>query len=167
VERQHPRLGQLDEPINRRSFRGHWHCCGDECVHRLLGCKVHVHVLAPVTAIRAGDTDGNPKTDPDPAWTSFIVTPSHPEYPAAHTSVGASALGFYKVWFGTDEFPLAFKGIGGAVRNYTSVDEIHAEEGNARVWGGMHFRNSTEEGTALGNKVGKYTAKHLLKLLHN
>ena len=87
----------------------------------------------PVTAIRAGDTDGNSKTEPDPAWTPFIVTPSHPEYPAAHTTVGASVLGFYTVWVDTDQFPLAFKGNGGAVRLYTSVNEIHAEEGNARV----------------------------------
>jgi len=121
----------------------------------------------PVTAIRAGDTDGNPRTVPDPAWTPFIVTPSHPEYPAAHTTIGASALGFYTVWFGTDQFPLEFKGNGGEVRNYTSVDEIHAEEGNARVWGGMHWRHSTEVGTRLGSKVGKYTATHLLKRLDN
>ncbi|MEP6911228.1 MAG: vanadium-dependent haloperoxidase [bacterium] len=119
----------------------------------------------PVTAIRAGDTDGNPETEPDPAWTPFIVTPSHPEYPAAHSTVGASALGFYTVWFDTDQFPLAFKGNGGAVRNYTSVNEIHAEEGNARVWGGMHWRNSTMVGTAVGSRVGKYTATHLLKPL--
>jgi hypothetical protein len=119
----------------------------------------------PVTAIRAGDTDGNPGTEPDAAWTPFIATPSHPEYPAAHTTVGAAALGFYTAWFGTDEFPLAFKGNGGAVRMYTSVDEIHAEEGNARVWGGMHWRHSTEVGTSVGSKVGKYTAKHLLKPL--
>jgi hypothetical protein len=121
----------------------------------------------PVTAIRGGDIDGNSETEPDPAWTPFIVTPSHPEYPAAHTTVGASALAFYTVWFGTDQFqfPLAFKGNGGAVRYYTSVKEIHAEEGNARVWGGMHWRNSTEVGTAVGSKVGKYTATHLLKSL--
>jgi hypothetical protein len=119
----------------------------------------------PVTAIGAGDTDGNSETEPDPAWTPFIVTPSHPEYPAAHTTVGGAALGFYTVWFGTDQFPLAFTGNGGAVRNYTSVNDIHAEEGNARVWGGMHFRNSTEVGTALGSRVGKYTATHLLKPL--
>jgi hypothetical protein len=117
----------------------------------------------PVTAIRAGDTDDNSKTEPDPSWTPFITTPTHPEYPAAHTTVGAGALGFYTVWFGTDHFPLAFKGNGGAVRTYTSVKAIHAEEGNARVWGGMHWRNSTEVGTALGSKVGKYTATHLLK----
>jgi hypothetical protein len=120
----------------------------------------------PVTAIRSGDADSNPDTEPDPVWTPFITTPSHPEYPAAHTTVGASVLAFYTVWFDNDTLPLAFRGNGGAVRNYTSVDEIHAEEGNARVWGGMHWRNSTEVGTALGSRVGKYTATHLLKPLN-
>jgi PAP2 superfamily len=119
----------------------------------------------PVTAIRAGDTDGNFDTEPDAGWTPFIVTPSHPEYPAAHSTVGAAALGFYTVWFGTDEFRLAFMGNGGVVRIYTNVNEIHAEEGNARVWGGMHWRHSTEVGTALGSRVGKYTATHLLQPL--
>jgi hypothetical protein len=123
----------------------------------------------PVTAIRAGDTDGNSETEPDRGWTPLIVTPSHPEYPAAHTTVGASVLGFYTVWFGTDRFqvPLAFKGNGGAVRYYVSVKQIHDEEGNARVWGGMHWRHTTEVGTAVGSKVGKYTATHLLKQLEH
>src|SRR5262245_16477495 len=69
----------------------------------------------PVTAIRAGDADGNPGTEPDSAWAPFIVTPSHPEYPAAHTTVGASVLGFYTVWFGTDQIALAFTGNAGAI----------------------------------------------------
>ena len=87
--------------------------------------------------------------------------------PAAHTTVGASVLGFYTVWFGTDQFqfPLAFRGNNGAIRYYSSVNEIHDEEGNARVWGGMHFRNSTEVGTRVGSRVGKYTTTHLLKPL--
>jgi len=117
----------------------------------------------PVTAIRAGDIDGNSETEGDPTWIPFLTTPSHPEYPAAHTTVGGSALGFYTVWFDNDEFPLEFKGLNNAVRTYNSVKEIHAEEANARVWGGMHFRNSTEVGTAVGSKIGKYTATHLLK----
>jgi PAP2 superfamily len=119
----------------------------------------------PVTAIRAGDSDGNSHTEPDPEWTPFIVTPSHPEYPAAHTTVGGSVLAFYTVWFGTDQFPLAVQGNGGAVRYYSSVKEIQAEEGNARVWGGMHWRHSTEVGTAVGRRVGRYTATHLLEPL--
>jgi hypothetical protein len=119
----------------------------------------------PITAIRAGDTDGNSETEPESGWTPFIVTPAHPEYPAAHSTVGAGVLGFYTVWFDTDQFPLKFRGNGGVVRDYTSVNEIHAEEGNARVWGGMHWRNSTIVGTSVGSKVGKYTATHLLKPL--
>ena len=139
-------------------------------VNALIGCwdaKYTYMFWRPVTAIRAGDTDGNSETEPDPAWTPLIVTPSHPEYPAAHATVGASVLGFYTVWFGTDrfEFPLAFKGNGAAIRYYSSVKQIHDEEGNARVWGGMHWRHSTEVGTKVGSKIGKYTATHLLKRL--
>jgi hypothetical protein len=119
----------------------------------------------PVTAIQAGDSDGNGRTDPDPTWTPFIVTPSHPEYPAAHTTVGGGALGFYTVWFKTHCFQLTFTGNGGAVRQYSSVAEVAKEEGNARVWGGMHWRNSTEVGTSLGLSVGRYTATHLLRQL--
>ncbi len=125
--------------------------------------KFHYMFWRPVTAILAGDTDANPDTEADPEWTPFIVTPSHPEYIAAHSVVGASTTGFYTVWFGTDRFPLDFTGTGGAVRHYESVHDIHVEEGNARVWGGMHWRNSTEVGTALGRRVGRYTARHLLK----
>jgi hypothetical protein len=119
----------------------------------------------PVTAIQAGDTDGNKNTDADPVWTPFITTPSHPEYPSAHTTVGAGALGFYTVWFKTRRFPLTFTGNAGAVRHYSSVAEVVEEEGNARVWGGMHWRNSTEVGAALGRRVGRYTARHLLERL--
>src|SRR4029453_7282959 len=71
----------------------------------------------PVTAIRSGDTDDNSETEAELTWTPFIMTPSHPEYPAAHSTVGASVLGFYTVWFGTDQFPLRFKGLNGIVRN--------------------------------------------------
>jgi hypothetical protein len=117
----------------------------------------------PVTAIRGGDTDGNPYTEADAEWTPFIVTPTHPEYFSAHSAVGAATTAFYTVWFGTDRFPLDFKGTGGAVRHYESVEEIHAEEGNARVWGGMHWRYSTEVGARIGTRVGQYTATHLLK----
>jgi hypothetical protein len=31
----------------------------------------------------------------------------------------------------------------------------------------MHWRNSTEVGTRVGSRVGKYTATHLLKPLHD
>ena len=41
----------------------------------------------PITAIRAGDTDGNDATVGDPAWSPLLGTPNHPEYPSAHSCV--------------------------------------------------------------------------------
>jgi hypothetical protein len=119
----------------------------------------------PVTAIQAGDTDGNSETEADGVWMSFLTTPPHPEYPAAHTTIGGSALGFYTVWFDRDQLELNVTGLNRQVRHYTILSEIQSEEGNARVWGGMHWRHSTEVGTVLGSRVGRYTASHLLKPL--
>jgi hypothetical protein len=127
--------------------------------------KYHYMFWRPVTAIRAGDTDGNSHTEGDPEWTPFIVTPTHPEYIAAHSTEGACITAFYTVWFASDHFPLDFKGTGGAVRHYESVDDVNAEENNARVWGGMHWRHSTKVGTRIGKQVGHFTATHLLKEL--
>src|SRR5262249_4424590 len=53
----------------------------------LIACwdsKFFYNFWRPVTAIRAGDTDGNSNTTPDPNWIGVVVTPNHPEYPAAH-----------------------------------------------------------------------------------
>ena len=42
----------------------------------------------PITAIRAGDTDGNPATVGDPDWATLLpATPNHPEYPSAHSCI--------------------------------------------------------------------------------
>ena len=42
----------------------------------------------PITAIRAGDSDGNARTIGDPAWATLLPgTPNHPEYPSAHSCI--------------------------------------------------------------------------------
>jgi hypothetical protein len=38
----------------------------------------------PITAIREADTDGNPATTVDPAWTPLIDTPPYPDWPSGH-----------------------------------------------------------------------------------
>ena len=55
----------------------------------------------PETAIRAGHTDGNPFTLPDPAWTPFIATPCHPSYPSAHATLAGGAREVAERIFGT------------------------------------------------------------------
>jgi hypothetical protein len=47
--------------------------------------KYHYNLWRPETAIRTGDIDDNPKTDPEAAFAPFIVTPCFPSYPSAQT----------------------------------------------------------------------------------
>ena len=44
---------------------------------------------------------------------------------------------------------------GGAVRTWTSVDDFVHEVAVARIYDGVHYRNSTEVGTAMGKKIGE------------
>src|SRR4030095_4930027 len=48
--------------------------------------KYHYVFWRPITAIRGGVNDGNPSTDPDPAWTPLVTTPCFPSYPSAHAA---------------------------------------------------------------------------------
>ena len=43
---------------------------------------------------------------------------------------------------------------------YQSVDRLVSESAVARIWGGMHFRTSTEHGAALGRNVANWVADH-------
>ena len=55
--------------------------------------KYYYNLWRPVTAIRAGDIDGNRKTDPDPTWLPLIATPAFPSYPSAHATLSGAARG--------------------------------------------------------------------------
>lgn len=74
----------------------------------------------------------------DPAFTPLFATPGHPSYPSAHSCISTAAadvLGY--------EFPAEYDHL------MTTVDEI----GEARIWGGIHFRSDIVAGTALGHDV--------------
>ena len=38
-------------------------------------------------------------------------------------------------------------------RHYDTVKDLEYEVGNARIWGGIHFRTAVEDGITLGMKV--------------
>ncbi len=42
--------------------------------------KYHYSFWRPITAIQEGDNDGNRKTDGDPTWTPFLLTPPYPDW---------------------------------------------------------------------------------------
>jgi hypothetical protein len=119
----------------------------------------------PYTAIRAGDTDGNPATIADPAWTPLVKTPNHPEYPANHACVTTSYAKTIDYLLGRRHFTLTVSGVPASTetRSYTSSAQLITEIANARVWGGVHFRFSTTAGTAIGIAVARYDYRHALQ----
>lgn len=117
----------------------------------------------PITAIRFADTDGNPATDVDQAWTPLIVTPPHPEYPSAHSTVSSAATVILASIFGENTaFTVDSYGMPGVTRSFSNFSSAAAEIKNARVFGGIHFRSACNDGQAQGNAVGAYVLDHAL-----
>jgi len=136
----------------------------------LIACwdaKFFYNFWRPVTAIRAGDSDGNPKTMPDPAWIGLIVTPPHPEYPAAHGCFSGASTATLKDFFGTDEggfwIDSNVAGLANPVRTYFRFSDALAEVAEARIYGGMHYRNSTRIGANIGKQVSRFTTTHFFR----
>ncbi|MBS0515869.1 MAG: vanadium-dependent haloperoxidase [Proteobacteria bacterium] len=111
----------------------------------------------PITAIRNA-------RDGDPAWLPLIDTPMHPEYPCAHCITAAAVGEVVKAEFGTGEVaPIAMTSptAPGVSRSWSRIDDYVTEVANARVWGGIHYRNSTEVGRVMGQRIGAIAATKL------
>ncbi len=138
----------------------------------LIACwdaKFFYNFWRPVTAIRAGDTDGNPATVPDPAWIGSIITPPHPEYPAAHGCFSGASTATLEYFFGGDEalsVDSQAPGVVRTVRTYTRFADALDEVLLARIYGGMHYRNSTRIGANIGKQVSRFTTTHYFRRRH-
>jgi hypothetical protein len=136
----------------------------------LIACwdaKYYYSFWRPVTAIRAGDADGNPDTAPDPEWIGLLITPNHPEYPAAHGCFSGASTETLKSFFGTDNVGFSMDsfaaGVVNPVRTYARLSDALAEVLEARIYGGMHYRNSTRIGAKLGKRVSRFTTRHYFR----
>ncbi|MBB6628202.1 vanadium-dependent haloperoxidase [Nocardioides sp. KIGAM211] len=112
----------------------------------------------PFTAITTGDVEQ------DPSWTSLEVAPQHPEYPSGHTLQGGAQQTVLEALVGRrapSPVALTSSNLTGASRLSSDWATIDREIIDARVWEGVHFRNSDRVGSALGKKVAAYGLKHL------
>jgi hypothetical protein len=138
----------------------------DDALLAVFDAKYHYNFWRPVTAIRNGDLDGNDATERDASWTPFIETPMHPEYPCAHCTVAGAVGTVLQAEIGTGAMPRLTTTtylVKGPARTWTKIDDFMQEVGNARVYDGVHFRNSTEVGTALGKQVGALAVAKFLQ----
>jgi PAP2 superfamily len=123
----------------------------------------------PITAIRNGDIDGNDATTRVADWEPTIDTPPHPEYPCAHCITSAAARAVLESEFGAGTIPvftMTSPTAPGVTRNWTSVKDWADEISAARIYGGIHYRNSTVVGQAMGKQIGELTVQNFLKPIH-
>jgi hypothetical protein len=118
----------------------------------------------PITAIRRGDTDGNPNTDPDAAWAPLRNTTTIPEYPSTHSVLGGAASEVLRQVTGRDDVTFCMTSTtavpAGSVRCWNSFTQAQLENEDSRVKVGIHFRFSTDNGGKLGEKIGRWANAH-------
>jgi hypothetical protein len=126
--------------------------------------KYHYLLWRPETAIVRGDEDDNDKTDPDPTYVPYILTPCFPSYPSNHasgTSAGTEALRRIYGAAGHD-ITLVNPALPGVVLHYSILETIADDVDDARVYGGIHFRFDQVGGNQVGRAVATYVVKNML-----
>jgi PAP2 superfamily len=124
--------------------------------------KYHYLFWRPITAIRNGDRDDNPATERDADWVPLIVTPMQPEYPCAHCMLVTAIATVIRAENGgisTVNLSTRSNTTPGITRHWTSTDAVVKEVSMARIWAGVHYRNSCEVGTGMGAQVGSLVAR--------
>jgi hypothetical protein len=131
--------------------------------------KYHYNFWRPETAIHAGDTDGNPKTDADPNFAPFVTTPCFPSYPSNHGSAANGAAEIMKHIYGDAGhfITLSNPAVPDIVLQYTTFKQITDDISDARVYGGIHFRTDQIAGERLGKAIAKAVYTNNLRRMHD
>ncbi len=124
----------------------------------LISCwaeKFYSNVIRPETYINLNI---------DPQWKPFLQTPAFPEYTSGHSSVSGASATILTYFFGTN---FIFTDASETIydlpsRTFSSFVHAANEASISRFYGGIHFKQSTEEGIMHGHDIAVY---HLFKLL--
>jgi hypothetical protein len=101
----------------------------------------------------------------DQGWSPFLQTPPFPEYTSGHSTITRSAAMVLTKLFGDhyafqDTSDLRYIGM---QRHFDSFVQAADEASISRVYGGIHYRFSVDEGANAGKRVGEYIAEKLIK----
>ena len=134
--------------------------------------------------------DGNPDTRGDPNFSPLGApasnlngpnfTPPFPAYPSGHAGFGGALFQTLRRFFGTDRIPFTlvsdeFNGTtrasDGTVRPYrprsfATLSQAEEENGQSRIYLGIHWKFDKTEGIALGRRVGDYVFDHAFLPAH-
>jgi len=105
--------------------------------------KYRYNFWRPVTAL-AGE-----------GWQPLLNTPPHPEYPSGHSAFSGAAAAVLAAFVGSDEceFTVRSDAMPGVERVFHRFSDAAREISLSRVYGGIHYRFSCEDGLAIGRAV--------------
>jgi hypothetical protein len=143
----------------------------------------------PILGIRNADATGNPNTPGDPNWTPLGAqasnprpgevdfTPNFPSYTSGHATFGAAMFRILERFYGTndisftvisDEFNGVTRGTDGQVRpivarTFHHFSDAAFENGQSRVYLGIHWGFDRDEGIKCGNDVANYVFDNFMQ----
>lgn len=111
--------------------------------------KYETQVIRPVTVV-------NELIDRN--WQPFLQTPAFPEHTSAHSVISAAAATVLSKKFGEnfsfhDTSEMEYIGL---QRTFPSFMNASIEASVSRIYGGIHYLNSVNEGVIFGKKIGEY-----------
>jgi hypothetical protein len=128
----------------------------------------------------SGLGDGNPSTIGDPTFSPLgspasnlpgpNFTPPFPAYPSGHAGLGGAFFEILRRFYGTDHIGFTFKSgeyngmtlnPDGTVRppeerSFTSLSQAEEENGQSRIYLGVHWPFDKTEGIRLGRRIADY-----------
>lgn len=118
----------------------------------------------PITAIRyPGIYLASGRNFSDPIWKPLLdPTPNHQDYLSTHATFGGAAGAVIRAWNGGDEIDVQLSSNVTEIkqvitRRITNVTQAVVENGDSRIFGGIHFQYASDVGREIGGQVGRDT----------
>jgi hypothetical protein len=120
----------------------------------------------PQPAVREAGTDGNPLTEPDPSWTPRIGTPgASPEYTSGLSTFSGAASMLIERFYCAPGLDFCFETdlASAGPRCFDSPLAAAEEAGRSRIYQGIHFEYSNQDGRRAGRALATEIANRRLK----